>query len=91
MIDVEISAIAVDACSPPTSCAIASISSSERSLQMAPDWLVMGPLAVQLRAECSGQGQGRIYTISVICSDASANSSAASANVIVPHDQRLRP
>jgi hypothetical protein len=40
-----------------------------------------------LRAERSGSGAGRVYTITVRCRDASNNSSTAKAAVRVPHSQ----
>ena len=40
-----------------------------------------------LRAERSGQGDGRIYTITYTATDASGNSNSASATVMVPHDK----
>ncbi|MGA1864942.1 MAG: HYR domain-containing protein [bacterium] len=53
-----------------------------------PDWIIKGDLSVDLRAERSGNDkQGRIYTITVECTDFSGNSSRAAVNVIVPHDQ----
>jgi N-acetylneuraminic acid mutarotase len=50
------------------------------------DWeIVPGSLTVRLRAERSGDGNGRIYTITVRCRDASGNTSTASTSVSVPH------
>jgi hypothetical protein len=43
---------------------------------------------IYLRAERSEKGSGRTYTISYTATDASGNSSAVSAIVNVPHDQR---
>jgi hypothetical protein len=48
---------------------------------------VTGPLALELRAERFGQG-GRIYTLSVTCTNSSELSSTATVVVTVPHDQR---
>ena len=42
--------------------------------------------SVDLRAERSGTGNGRVYTIHVAASDASGNVGTASFTVIVPHD-----
>ena len=40
----------------------------------------------QLRAERAGKGDGRVYTITYMITDASVNSATASATVVVPHD-----
>jgi hypothetical protein len=42
---------------------------------------------IYLRAERSGTGNGRIYTITFFARDSSGNTSSASATVIVPHNQ----
>jgi hypothetical protein len=41
----------------------------------------------QLRAERAGGGRGRIYTVTYLASDPTGNVSAASSEVVVPHDQ----
>jgi len=41
---------------------------------------------VQLRAERLGTGSGRIYTITITCTNA-AGSTSESVTVLVPHDQ----
>ncbi len=41
-----------------------------------------------LRAERSGKGTGRIYTITYTATDASGNSATVTATVTVPHDQK---
>jgi hypothetical protein len=48
------------------------------------DWLVIDPHHVQLRAERSGIGAGRVYSIAVRCTDASGNASTAGGAVSVP-------
>ncbi|HEY9281902.1 MAG TPA: M36 family metallopeptidase [Pyrinomonadaceae bacterium] len=53
----------------------------------APDWQVVGPNLVRLRAERSGNGSGRIYTITIKATDAHGNSSSKDVFVSVPHDQ----
>jgi hypothetical protein len=53
----------------------------------APDWEITGNFTVNLRAERSGKGGGREYTITVECTDASGNSSTYTEKVIVPHDK----
>ena len=41
----------------------------------------------QPRAERSGSGNGRIYTVRITATDTSGNSSYGDVNIIVPHDQ----
>ena len=47
------------------------------------DWAVIDAHRVQLRSERSGIGSGRIYTISIACTDAAGNTSGAAAMVRV--------
>ncbi len=60
-----------------------------------PDWQVVenadGTVDVWVRAERSGRGGGRVYTIRASATDASGNSSATSATVSVGHDQGGHP
>ncbi|HEV7893240.1 MAG TPA: alpha-amylase family glycosyl hydrolase [Pyrinomonadaceae bacterium] len=51
----------------------------------APDWLVLDAHHVLLRAERSGKGSGRVYTVTVACADAAGNTSARAVAVTVPH------
>ncbi len=73
-------------------CGITSVSSNEPVNGLgdgdtAPDWIVTGELAAKLRAERGGRGHGRVYTITVMCLDASGNSATGSTTVTVPHDK----
>lgn len=52
-----------------------------------PDYEITEDGRVFVRAERSGTGQRRIYTISFKAEDASGNASFASADVVVPHDR----
>jgi hypothetical protein len=56
----------------------------------APDWKVMNPNLVQLRAERSGTGNGRIYTITITVKDASGNIGIATTTVDVPHSMVVK-
>ena len=47
------------------------------------DWLVISPTLVQLRAERSGRGSGRIYTITVTCIDPAGNAASARTAVTI--------
>ncbi|MGE5108665.1 MAG: T9SS type A sorting domain-containing protein, partial [Sphingobacteriales bacterium] len=51
-----------------------------------PDWRVVDEHHIWLRAERSGNGDGRIYTITVTCTDQYGNSASTSTTVKVPHD-----
>lgn len=82
---VTVTVVATDDGDPSPSCAITGVTSS------APDdgdVIVTGPLTVLLRAERAGQEEARVYTIEVTCTDEGGNSSTATVDVIVPHDQR---
>jgi hypothetical protein len=49
-----------------------------------PDWEIMDAQRVRLRDEKASKGNGRIYTITVICTDANGNSSSKAVTVSVP-------
>jgi hypothetical protein len=51
------------------------------------DWQITGAASVELRADREGGGSGRLYTITLRCSDASGNAATRTAAVSVPHDQ----
>ncbi len=50
----------------------------------APDWEIVGPSTVRLRAERAGTGSGRVYTVMISCADAAGNIAARSVTVTVP-------
>jgi uncharacterized repeat protein (TIGR01451 family) len=50
----------------------------------APDWEVIDAHHVRLRAERSGNGTGRVYTITITCTDSAGNSSSQNVYVTVP-------
>lgn len=100
MVNVTIQANAIDNSGGPMSLtAIVTSNEPEDGLgdgDMSPDWTepmvdqTTGVITLQLRAERSGRGNGRTYTITVIAEDDSGNSSQANVNIIVPHDQRKK-
>ena len=53
----------------------------------APDWVIVDAHHVLLRAERSGKGNGRIYTITVTCVDGSGNTVVKTVTVQVPKNQ----
>ncbi|HWY29787.1 MAG TPA: LamG-like jellyroll fold domain-containing protein [Candidatus Acidoferrum sp.] len=88
MIPVNLIVDAVDNCDPSPVSKIIQVTSNEPENRFEPDWVITGPLSVNLRAERLGMGRGRVYTIQVQCEDSSGNISYNSVNVVVPHDKR---
>jgi probable HAF family extracellular repeat protein len=84
MVDVQVSVSATDNVDPSPRCAISGVSSSEPTQEG--DMVVTGGLSLQLRAERDGTGPGRVYSVSVTCSDSSGNQATAVVSVRVPHD-----
>jgi hypothetical protein len=87
MRDVHVSYTATDNCAGVVTTSLAVISNEPVNGtgdgDTAPDWEINGPHHLKLRAERSGQGNGRIYTITITATDAAGNSSASTANVYV--------
>jgi hypothetical protein len=74
------------------SCQIVSVASNEPvdgtgDGDTGPDWVITGPLTLQLRAERAGNRNGRVYTVTIACSDGSGNTSTRTVPVVVAHDQ----
>jgi hypothetical protein len=88
MFPVTLRISASDNCDAKPRCEIINVTSSEDS--STPDWQVTGPLNVNLRAERLSNGPGRVYTLTVRCTDSSGNSSVGTTTVLVPHDQSPR-
>jgi hypothetical protein len=87
MVPVTVTAAANDTCGA-ASCSIASITSNESvngqgDGNTAADWEITGPLTATVRAERSGDGSGRIYTLTVRCTDPSGNASTGTTTVTV--------
>ncbi len=90
MVSVTVNVSVSDDSDGAPSCQIIAVSSNEPVSGVgyrntAPDWKVTGDLTVKLRAERSRKGDGRVYTITVQCNDASGNHAIESVNVTVPH------
>jgi hypothetical protein len=92
MVPVAVTVGATDLCSA-LACRVVSVTSDEPVNGLgdgntAPDWTITGDLAVSLRAERAGGGDGRTYTINIECKDAFANRATAPVTVSVPHSMR---
>jgi hypothetical protein len=92
MREVVVTVEATDVCSDEVTCIIDEITSNEPEQadpgDLAPDWMITGPLTADLRAERLGDGDGRIYTITVECVDESGNAASKDVLVTVDHDLR---
>jgi len=89
MVPVTVTASATDTCGAAT-CTIASITSNESvngqgDGSTAVDWQITGPNTANVRAERSGGGSGRVYTLTVRCTDPSGNPSTGTTSVAVTH------
>jgi hypothetical protein len=90
MVTVSVHAVTTDNCGSAT-WKITSVRSNEPVNGLgdgdtAPDWQITGDHSVLLRAERSGKGSGRIYTITIQAADASGDMSAPqTVTVKVPH------
>jgi len=89
MVPVTVTASATDTCGAAT-CTIASITSNESANgqgdgNTAVDWQITGPNTANVRAERSGGGSGRVYTLTVRCTDPSGNASTGTTTVDVAH------
>jgi hypothetical protein len=85
---------AVDACEGTLSLAehgrIVQVTSDEPGGCTGQDAIIVGPTAVDLRAEREGRSDGRVYTILYTVADSSGRSTSASCTVTVPHDRSRR-
>ncbi len=95
MIAVKVHAVVTDTCGPAT-WKIIGVSSNEAvdakgSGHTSTDWKITGDHTLTLRAERSGTGNGRVYTITIQASDVSGNTAQKTVTVTVPHDQSKAP
>jgi len=89
MVAVTIAASATDGCTGGGTCRIVLVSSNEPIAgtgggDLSPDWEITGDLTVRLRSERSPKGNGRVYTITVRCTDAAGNAATSTVTVTVP-------
>jgi hypothetical protein len=91
-VEVRVAAVVRDACGPAR-WRITDITSNEPENGLGDgdtpdDWDITGPHTAQLRAERSGKGNGRIYTLTIVATDTAGNQSAPSTvTVTVPKSQ----
>jgi len=95
LVPVTISVAATDHCDPAPVSQIISVASNEplgpASGSSSPDWIITGPLTLELRANNNSDGTTRIYTITVACADAAGNTSTAEVTVAVQKPGKTTP
>jgi hypothetical protein len=89
---ISLAIVATDNCDTAVACRVGSVSSNESENGLgdgdtAPDSEVIGDFATMLRAERSGTGSGRIYSVEMVCRDFSGNASTAQTTITVPRSQ----
>ena len=95
MVNVTVSYDVTDNCPLPFGSCTLSVTSNEPVLghgsgHRSPDWIVVDDHHVLLRAEREGNGNGRVYTTTITCTDSGGNSSDEQVEVVVPHDRGRR-
>lgn len=88
MVDVAVTAVATDDSGEPPTCAVKSVASSEPDNGDGDgdtfwDTEVVGPSHVRVRAERSGPGGVRVYTVTVECTDGAGNAATAAGTVTI--------
>ena len=81
MVPVVVSVAAIDGCGA-VDCRITWVTSNEPGEK--DDWEITGSLTLNVRAERLGRGDGRIYTITIECTDAVGNVATSTVTVKVP-------
>ena len=88
MVPVTVSVSVSDNSDPAPKCKIVCITSSEENENHTQvDWEITGDLTAKVRTEVNSRSNPRVYTLMLRCTDASGNSSTASAYVVVCKDQ----
>jgi hypothetical protein len=95
IVPVSVSVTATDDTDPQVDCRMIAVQSNEPDNGLgdgdaANDIEITGPLTLNLRAERSGKGSGRVYTITVECVDEVGNKSTKTTTVTVPLDQKKK-
>ncbi|HEX6849458.1 MAG TPA: CHRD domain-containing protein [Chitinophagaceae bacterium] len=94
MKNVTVNYTSSDNCPGPISCNITVTSDEPENGtgdgDQAPDWDVLNDHHIKLRAERAGNGDGRVYTIKVTCTDQYGNATDSLRTVLVPKNMSAR-
>lgn len=94
MKNVTVNYTSTDNCPGPINCAVTVTSDEPENGtgdgDVAPDWEILNDHHIKLRAERAGNGDGRVYTVKVTCTDQYGNSASANKTVIVPKNMSNR-
>jgi len=94
MTDVEVRYLVTDNCNQNTTEIFISSNEPQANTDkddQAHDWIIKDAHHIQLRAERSSKGDGRIYTILVVTKDAAGNTDSATVTVVVPRKNCATP
>ena len=88
MENVDVDYTSTDNCPGPITCQITVTSDEPENGtgdgDQAPDWDILNDHHIKLRAERAGNGDGRIYSVKVTCTDAHGNTASGTRIVLVP-------
>jgi len=88
MKNVNVEYTSTDNCPGPITCNIVVTSDEPENGtgdgDTAPDWELIDDHHIKLRAERAGNGNGRVYTLTITCTDQYGNSSSGTKTVLVP-------
>jgi len=88
MKNVNVNYTSTDNCPGPITCNIVVTSDEPENGtgdgDTAPDWELINDHHIKLRAERAGNGDGRVYTVTLTCTDQYGNSSSGTKTVLVP-------
>jgi hypothetical protein len=94
MKNVTVNYTSTDNCQGPITCNLTVTSDEPENGtgdgDQAPDWDILNDHHLKLRAERAGNGDGRVYTVMVTCTDQYNNSASGTKTVLVPKNMSAR-
>ena len=91
LVDVTVGYSTINNCGSAT-CSLSVVSNEpvedNRGGNSAPDWEIIDEHQLRLRAERAANGPGRVYTITITCTDDGGGSVTRTVTVTVPKNQR---